>query len=240
MALPLRIDSAHVISVVFNRGHADFRNAERAVLDAIRRPLASIYRSHLACEAADVGLRCVSDLAMSNGWRMLHVSTAGVILDAPADALALLQRFFPDCYPPTMLPAPLAAWFARSRHWGLDRPALGPGERFTTSRLGARLTVHFVPDPLDAGAGFLLMKSERLELGAEQLSSLALTPREREILALVAGGKTNPEIGTALSISARTVQKHLEHIFQKFGVETRTAAAVCALAAADQHDAGTA
>jgi len=48
-------------------------------------------------------------------------------------------------------------------------------------------------------------------------------------LALVAAGKTNGEIAAVLVISARTVQKHLEHIFQKLGVETRTAAAICAL-----------
>jgi DNA-binding CsgD family transcriptional regulator len=77
-----------------------------------------------------------------------------------------------------------------------------------------------------------MMKEEREALRAEHLASLPLTAREREILALVAGGKTNAEIGVILAISARTVQKHLEHVFQKIGVETRTAAAVCALTAA--------
>jgi DNA-binding NarL/FixJ family response regulator len=38
-------------------------------------------------------------------------------------------------------------------------------------------------------------------------------------------GKTNSEIATILGMSARTVSKHLEHIFEKLGVETRTAAA---------------
>jgi DNA-binding CsgD family transcriptional regulator len=55
---------------------------------------------------------------------------------------------------------------------------------------------------------------------------LSLSARECELLALVAAGKTNGEIATLLAISPRTVQKHLEHIFQKLGVETRTAAAI--------------
>ena len=77
------------------------------------------------------------------------------------------------------------------------------------------------------------MKGERREVSAANLANLNLSDREREILALVAVGKTNGEIATILAISARTVQKHLEHIFQKLGVETRTAAAIRALEAFD-------
>lgn len=60
---------------------------------------------------------------------------------------------------------------------------------------------------------------------------LNLTPREAETLYWVILGKTNREIGAILNISPRTVNKHLEHIFMKLGVETRTAAASKALGA---------
>jgi DNA-binding NarL/FixJ family response regulator len=70
-------------------------------------------------------------------------------------------------------------------------------------------------------------------VSAAHLWSLNLPAREREIPALVAAGKTNGEIATIPAISARTVQKHLDHIFQKLGVETRTAAAIRALEATD-------
>ena len=49
-----------------------------------------------------------------------------------------------------------------------------------------------------------------------------LTPREVEILEWVFLGKTNNEIGLILGISHRTVAKHLEHIYCKFGVKSRT------------------
>jgi DNA-binding CsgD family transcriptional regulator len=42
-------------------------------------------------------------------------------------------------------------------------------------------------------------------------------------------GKTNRDIGAILGTSPRTVNKHLEHVFSKLGVETRTAAAALAL-----------
>jgi DNA-binding CsgD family transcriptional regulator len=237
MALPLQIDRSNVISVVFNRRHADFKDSERGVLDVLRRPLAAIYRNLAACEDAGLGLLCVRDLAAENGWQLIRVSITGRILDASAQALGLLARFFPEnaggrdsCLPPR-----LAEWFSRTRSWGLERPAISRGQQFATSRLGAKLTVHFVPDPQDASAGFLLLKNERLSVSAETLAHLSLTQREREIMALVAAGKTNAEIASLLSISVRTVQKHLEHIFPKLGVETRTAAAIRVLGAADEH-----
>ncbi len=55
--------------------------------------------------------------------------------------------------------------------------------------------------------------------------SAPLTSREVQILASIAGGATNKEVGAALDISPRTVQKHLEHIYEKLGVHRRTAAA---------------
>jgi DNA-binding response OmpR family regulator len=59
----------------------------------------------------------------------------------------------------------------------------------------------------------------------------ALTEREIEVLRWVTCGKTNKDIGDILVLSPRTVNKHLEHIYIKLGVETRTAATSVALAA---------
>jgi len=55
-----------------------------------------------------------------------------------------------------------------------------------------------------------------------------LTGRETEVLLWVARGKTNRDIAEILGMSPRTVNKHLEHVFEKLGVETRTAAAAAA------------
>ncbi|MCO5121994.1 MAG: DNA-binding response regulator [Burkholderiaceae bacterium] len=51
-----------------------------------------------------------------------------------------------------------------------------------------------------------------------------LTPREIDVIEWVAKGKTNRDIAEILDMSPRTVNKHLEHIYAKLGVETRTAA----------------
>ena len=58
----------------------------------------------------------------------------------------------------------------------------------------------------------------------------SLTPRERDVMHWLAAGKTDAEIAALLSLSPRTVSKHLEHIYVKLGVETRTAAVMRVLA----------
>ncbi len=54
--------------------------------------------------------------------------------------------------------------------------------------------------------------------------SSLLTRREQEVLALVAEGLTNAEVGALLWISAGTVRRHLENVYAKLEVHTRTAA----------------
>lgn len=57
----------------------------------------------------------------------------------------------------------------------------------------------------------------------------ALTGREADVMLWIANGKTNREIGQILDMSPRTVNKHLEQVFRKIGVENRTAAAAAAI-----------
>jgi DNA-binding NarL/FixJ family response regulator len=65
--------------------------------------------------------------------------------------------------------------------------------------------------------------------GPAALMALGLTAREAEVLYWIAQGKSNPDIATILGANVRTVHKHVEHIFQKLGLETRNAAMLSAL-----------
>jgi DNA-binding NarL/FixJ family response regulator len=76
------------------------------------------------------------------------------------------------------------------------------------------------------GETMLLLAQNNLRNGeTARLQAAALTQRESEVLSWVAKGKTNRDIAEILGMSPRTVNKHLEHIFDKLGVETRSAAA---------------
>jgi DNA-binding NarL/FixJ family response regulator len=61
------------------------------------------------------------------------------------------------------------------------------------------------------------------------LTALGLTPREVEVLRLVAEGLSDRQIADALSISERTAGNHVQHAMAKIGVDSRTAAAVFAV-----------
>lgn len=75
----------------------------------------------------------------------------------------------------------------------------------------------------------LVLEERTVAPGPAALVALGLTPREAEVLYWIAQGKSNPDIATILGASVRTVHKHVEHIFQKLGLETRNAAALSAL-----------
>ncbi len=79
-------------------------------------------------------------------------------------------------------------------------------------------------DELAAGSGGPCFDSPQ-----PLVEKLGLTPREAEVLLWVAQGKANGDISLILSTSESTVKKHLEHIFEKLGVENRGAASLRAV-----------
>ncbi len=113
----------------------------------------------------------------------------------------------------------LLAWVANCR----TRPvsAVPPFE-------GDDLTLHFMG--LTAAQEILIKVMPFAGVSKEAVleAAFALTHREAEVLYWLTMGKTNRDISTILALSPRTVNKHLEQVFQKMGVDNRTSAAVMA------------
>ena len=84
--------------------------------------------------------------------------------------------------------------------------------------------------PIHPRAARVLLGARRPEAGGRpgEGGVAALTPREREVLALVAAGLANKQIARRLGISDRTVKAHLTSVFARLGVEDRTQAALWA------------
>lgn len=130
-------------------------------------------------------------------WRKrLHYK----IVDSPDDIHDMVSVFLET------RPGTVVVFHAGSRRGNFDPAVVGPANQFAQVMHG--LLVH--------RGGFAAPGEDRLA---------RLTPREREILALVAEGARNAIIAATLGISSQTVRKHLENIFSKLCVENRTAAA---------------
>lgn len=125
------------------------------------------------------------------------------------------------------LPQALREWVGQTEaRFRREDDVPAPCGPLVVEREGKRLVVRLLLSPPEM---LLLIEEQRIRLTPASLEPFGLTRREAEVLAWVAQGKTNPDIAVILNTSRRTVGKHLERIYQKLGVETRTAAAALAL-----------
>jgi DNA-binding NarL/FixJ family response regulator len=169
--------------------------------------------ARLAREAVDIG-----------GHGVLVIDARGRIAWRSPQAEAWLRQFFPE-----RGGTPPESWIERATH-AVTADALA---EFGIEREGVAL----IGRPVGSvGLGeFMLLLELRPCAGRERRPSAPLTGREAEVLSWLAKGKTNRDIADILGMSPRTVNKHLEHIFEKLGVETRTAAAALAQQALEQR-----
>jgi len=140
-----------------------------------------------------------------------------IVWQTPLARLWMQQYFGPDA--DAVTPAPVAAWLAGST----DVPLI-------VLRGAARLI--FTAPEVRGGEQWMIVLREESDTARVQalMALFRLTQRESEVLHWVIQGKTNRDIGDILGMSPRTANKHLEHVFEKLGVETRTAAATLATA----------
>ncbi|MBI3001544.1 MAG: hypothetical protein HYY46_24270 [Deltaproteobacteria bacterium] len=125
------------------------------------------------------------------------------------------------------LPHTIQTWLRSHRRSSSKKNVLTyPRRPLTVERGGSRLVIK----PLfERGLKVLVLEEQILSPKSAFVEFLGLTPREADVLLWVARGKTNADIGKILSRSPRTIGKHLERIYEKLSVETRTAAAAIAL-----------
>jgi DNA-binding response OmpR family regulator/DNA-binding CsgD family transcriptional regulator len=199
-------------------------------VDYITKPinsqeLVARMRVHLANARLTRSARIALDTA---GQPLCAVDENGVILWATPQAHQLVTRHGPlSEQQRSQLQERLSAWIAH-------RPE--PGHGMDLTGLAEPLRVQFLAliDSKEYLLRFSAVVTE--DTGIESLRShYPLTAREAEVLLWIAKGKTNREIGLILEMSPRTVNKHLEQIFRKLGVENRTSAAACALKCLSSH-----
>jgi DNA-binding CsgD family transcriptional regulator len=188
---------------------------------AVQEMLARI-RVHLANARLTQSARAALDVS---GRYLLAVNSLGKIMWATPQAQKLLSDTLSADSDDVVLPDPIPQWLDQTRKGKAGSKtaimATLPGNEQLRLQYMGRL-----------GANEFLLrlaKDSGTETPAEFSSELGLTTREGEVLSWLSKGKTNRDIAQILGLSPRTVDKHLEQIYSKLGVENRTAAAAIAV-----------
>lgn len=229
MAAELPTTPPLAIGISLNRGERDFSQQERLLLDMLLPHLAQAHRN---AEAATEMRRYLAESRyaveeLDRGVIVLSVS--GRVQWCTDRARRLATEYLGPFKGADRLPERLGRWVEHQRTLLSKNGVVPPlPEPLVVDRLGQRLVVRFVADRPE-NRDLLLLEKQTLPFSAATLKSLGLTRREAEILIWIARGKTNNEVAALLYISPRTVKKHLEHVYHKLGVESRTEAVSRAL-----------
>jgi len=150
-------------------------------------------------------------------------SESGRITWQTALARKLLAEYFAQESQADQTPAALRHWLENTLESRRQNPATAPLP-LNILRDTRRLIFSLHEQTAD-GEWLIVLREENDAAQIEALlAAFPLTRKEAEVLYWVIQGKTSPDIGEILGSSPRTVNKHLEHVYEKLGVENRTAA----------------
>jgi CheY-like chemotaxis protein/DNA-binding CsgD family transcriptional regulator len=196
----------HVVAA-FDAGGTDYVTKPVRQSEVLARIAAHLQTARLMNQA-----RSALD-AFGNAMLAVTPHNGRIVWQTPLARQWMGQYFDPaDATPPE-----LTAWLAGDKAAPLTVIRGATRLVFTVADLGSEQWMIVLREESDTARVQALM------------ALLKLTQRESEVLHWVMMGKTNRDIGDILGTSPRTVNKHLEHVFHKLGVETRTAAAALAL-----------
>jgi DNA-binding NarL/FixJ family response regulator len=217
------------VPVIFMTGLAEtehiVRGLEAGGVDYVTKPIAieemlARIRVHLANARMTQSARAALDVS---GRYLLAVSNTGKLLWVTPQARKLLSNTLAGADDDFALPEPMPQWLEqvqKAKSAKTATTASFPGnEQLRLQYMGKLGPNEFL---------LRLAKDSSSEMPAEFSGQLGLTTREGEVLSWLSKGKTNRDIAQILGLSPRTVDKHLEQIYSKLGVENRTAAAAIA------------
>jgi DNA-binding response OmpR family regulator/DNA-binding CsgD family transcriptional regulator len=211
-------ETEHVVAA-FDAGGADYVTKPIRPQEVLARIAAHMQSARLMKQA-----RSALD-AFGQATLALRPGSGQVVWQTPL-ARKLINDYFAG-QSEDMLPSAVMAWVqesSRARQEGRDFPPLHINQ-------GARRLIFSLHERTGEDEWLLNLREESDAAVIDALiAAFRLTTREAEVLYWVIKGKTSPDIGEILGSSPRTVNKHLEHVFTKLGVENRTAATSVAMA----------
>jgi DNA-binding response OmpR family regulator len=216
------------VPVIFMTGLTETEHVVRALgaggVDYLSKPinvdeLRARIRVHLANARSAQSARVALDAA---GRHLLAVRANGRVLWSTPQAIRLVNAATGSDEGIELVVARIQAWMEERSRSG---PQKDPG--FIVETGGeASLALSFLGS-IGQDEHLFRLTGQTQASDSERLKQhFVLTARESEVLAWISKGKSNRDIGEILGLSARTVNKHLEQIYVKLGVENRASAAV--------------
>ncbi len=210
------------IAFALNRFDRDFTDDELALLDVLRPHLIQAYRNVQALDT----LRVVDDALAEVGKAIIVLGQNGGDERAPPWAQkALIEHFGP---PRTgSMPEAVQAWVVEQQRLTFDdgRPRIR--QPLVSTSGDRQLVVRFIANARDR-PNVLVVEDRQPRREATELQRAGLTAREAEILILLVRGETTARTASRLDVSQGTLNKHLQHIYRKLGVNSRAAAIAAA------------
>jgi DNA-binding CsgD family transcriptional regulator len=212
-----------LVGFALNRSARTFTERDRLILNLLRPHLAQAYGT--AQKYQQIG-QDLNQLQQSLGHLgLIILDTAGLVQWMTAQATTWLEAYFTPSTAIAQLPDELWLWVRHQvKALGVDAARCVP---FTIEQSGKKLTVRLVADR--ERDRYTLLLEEETTLPLECLPALGLSQRETEVMGWLMQGKDNKTIALEMSVHVGTVRKHLENIYAKLGVQSRTAAIACAL-----------
>jgi DNA-binding CsgD family transcriptional regulator len=209
-----------------NRSQRNFTERDRLILNLLRPHLFQAYSNaqHYHQLQQNLTQFCQSLDCLS----LIILNTSGHIQFITSQATQHLQRYFAESNESLPLPAHLWAW-VKHQISSVAHSSELPNARLPLriEQDGKQLVIRLVVEQND-DRYLLLLEEQTLSL-LPSLELLGLSPRETEVLYWVIRGEDNQSIAKHLGIHLGTVRKHLESIFHKLGVQSRTEAIAQAL-----------
>jgi len=229
LALSLPASPSHIIGFTLNRRRHDFSERERLLLNLLRPHMVRAYANAKAVTL--MRRRVAASGSDDAAYGLIGLDRSGRVREWTDEARHLIGMYFGGARNSKGLPDYVARWVSEQLSRPISEARLrSAGTPLVSARAGSWLVLRL----LSASSGdqhLLLMEVKRSTASAADLEALGLSRREAEVVFWVAQGKTNREVATILALSPLTVRTHLEHVYKKLGVETRTAATVRALEA---------
>ena len=209
------------------RGPLDFSESERLLLNLLRPHLVQASENARAVARFSGDCRLVGASPEPAGG-VIVLAQDGRVRIATQQAREWITEYFRRApLAASRLPEDLQRWVVHQQAVLARTDQVPPPlEPLLVEGGAGRLIIRLLSD---ADQRILLLTEQPTEARGPSFEAFGLTQREAEVLTWVAEGKTNAEVGMILGARPRTVAKHVERIFEKLGVETRTAAARRAL-----------